>query len=374
MRPVFQTFDLERMMSTWENKVEFNLSESGVHPLTPRELITGEDVMARLLDMPLFYPHTNGIPELRERIASLYPGASPENVLVTTGTAGANFNTALTLLSPGDEVAVMLPNYMQIWGIAKNLGCLVREFHLEEQAGWALNQEEYEASVGDRTRVITVCNPNNPTGHILSASEMEIVLSQADRVGAWIIADEVYAGSERLQEEVTPSFWGKYERVLATGGLSKAYGLPGLRIGWVVGPKETIDEIWARQEYTTICADMLASHLAVLALEPGMRNKILTRTRDRIRSGYFVLEAWVEASQGIFSMTPPQASAVAFVSYNLPMNSTELALKLIHEKNVYIVPGDHFGMDYHLRIGFGTPSEYFKEGLSRIHDLISNYE
>jgi len=135
--PAFQPFLMERMMSHFEQGVDFNLSESGVHPATLAELI-GDDAgfVGRLLATELNYPHVNGIPELRERIAALYPGAGPENVLVTVGAAEANYITTITLAGPGDTVAVMLPNYMQVWGIAQNLAMRVRSFHLDESARW----------------------------------------------------------------------------------------------------------------------------------------------------------------------------------------------------------------------------------------------
>ena len=138
----FQPFDMERMMSKWENLVEYNLSESGVHPVTVRELLDDPTMVEELLATELNYPQTNGSVELREHIAALYPGATPDNVLVTVGCAEANFITLQTLLAPGDEMVVMLPNYMQIWGIGHNYGFRVRAFHLREERGWAPDLDE----------------------------------------------------------------------------------------------------------------------------------------------------------------------------------------------------------------------------------------
>ena len=128
----FQPFEMERMMSKWENVVEYNLSESGVHPLSIREFVEDPAVVEELLTTPQHYPQGNGTIELRERIAALYPGATPDNVLVTVGCAEANFITLQTLLAPGEEMVIMLPNYMQIWGAAQNLGIEVKAFHLRE--------------------------------------------------------------------------------------------------------------------------------------------------------------------------------------------------------------------------------------------------
>jgi aspartate/methionine/tyrosine aminotransferase len=358
------------MMSKWENVVEYNLSESGVHPLAVRELVDDPAVLEEVLATPLHYPQANGIVELRENIAALYPGATPDNVLVTVGCIEANFIALQALVAPGEEIAVMLPNYMQIWGAAQNLGIRVRTFHLREELGWAPDLDELRDVVSEKTKLIAVCNPNNPTGHILTEAEMGAIVAAAQRVGAWLLADEVYSGAERLTDTQTPSFWGRYDKVLAMNSLSKAYGLPGLRIGWVVAPLETVDDIWARHEYVTISAPMLSNKLAAIALSPPVRPRLLQRTRDYIRRGYPILDAWLESHEGTFSLVPPEAAAIAYVRYHLDVNSTEVVERLMREKSVYIVPGDHFGMDHYLRISFGVPEEYLRKGLDRIHDLI----
>jgi len=366
----FQPFDQERVMSKWENVVKYNLAESGVHPATVRDFIDDPAVIDDLLATELNYVQANGIIELREQIAALYPDASPDNVLVTVGCAEANYLAIQTLLAPGDEMVMMLPNYMQIWGIANNLGVQVKGFHLREEEGWAPDLDQLADVVSGQTKLIAVCNPNNPTGHILTEAEMQAVVEAADKVGAWLLADEVYAGAERLSDEQTPSFWGRYERVLANNSLSKAYGLPGLRIGWVVGPPDTVDDIWARHEYTTIGTTMLANKLAAIALSPQVRPRIIKRTRDYIRRGFPILDGWLESHEGLFDLVPPQAAAIAFARYHLRINSTELAERLMHDKSVLIVPGDHFGMDHHLRISYGLQPDYLRAGLERIRELL----
>ncbi len=366
----FVPFEMERMMSKWENVVEYNLSESGVHPMSVREFVQDPSVIEQLLTTPLHYPQGNGIIELRERIAALHPGATPDNVLVTVGCAEANYITVQTMVAPGEEMVMMLPNYMQIWGAAKNMGIEVKTFHLREELGWAPDLDELDHVVSDRTKLIAVCNPDNPTGYIMTEAEMEAIVAAADKVGAWLLADEVYSGAERVTDTETPSFWGRYDRVLAMNSLSKAYGLPGLRIGWVVGPADTVDDIAARHEYITIGASMLSNKLAAIALAPEVRPQLIQRARDYVRKGYPILDAWLESHEGIFSVVPPQAAAIAYVRYHLDINSTELVQRLIDEKSVFIVPGDQFGMDHYLRMSFGLPPDYLEAGLDRIHELI----
>jgi aspartate/methionine/tyrosine aminotransferase len=180
----------------------------------------------------------------------------------------------------------------------------------------------------------------------------------------------VYSGAERLTDQQSPSFYGRYDKVIAIGSLSKAYGLPGLRIGWAVAPAKMIEEIWARHEYTTISATMLSNRLAAVALSPATRPRLQQRARGLLRSGYEILQGWIDAHSEMFSLTPPEAGAIAFVRYNLAMNSTVLADRIRTEKDVLVVPGDHFGIDHHFRISFGLPHDKLIPALNRIHDLI----
>lgn len=371
MRENFYPFMLEREMSIWENQVEYNLSESGVHSMTFLELFAGDEQMIeQVLSTELNYPQTNGTIELREGIARLYPGATPDNVVVTSGAAQANFTTLLTIMDPGDELLVMLPNYMQIWGAAKNLGINVETFSLREELDWGVDIDDLIRSVTDKTRLIAICNPNNPTGHILSADEREAIVQAADKVGAWILTDEVYAGAEHNQDEITPSMWGHYERVFAIGSLSKAYALPGLRVGWVVAPGKMADEIWARQDYVTISATMLGNKLAAYALSPEVHQRVISRTRDYVRRGYGNFANWCQERSDLISHVPPQAAAIAFVRYNREINSSELVRRLIDEQSTLVVPGDHFGLDQHLRISYGLAEDYVNEGLARIYQTL----
>ena len=367
----FQPFVMERLLSKWENQVDYNLSESGVHPATVRELIPEPEQVEQLLSTEFVYSQANGIPELRERIAALYPGATSENVLVTVGCIEANLLSLQTLVEPGDEIAVMTPNYLQVWGAAQNLGMVVRTFDLSSDRKWELDVDSLSHAVTDRTKLIAVCNPNNPTGHIMSSAEMDAVVAAADRVGAWILADEVYSGAERLTDEQTPSFWGRYDKVFANNSLSKACGLPGLRVGWIVGPPTEVDEAWARHEYLTISVATLSNQLAAVALSPEVRSKLLQRTRDYIRRGYTIFEEWMQSHGDLLSIVPPGAAAIAFPRYELEVNSTTFVDRLIKEKSVLVAPGDHFNVDRHLRISFGLPPEYVRGGLERIHQLLT---
>jgi len=365
---------LGRLLAEWEHKVEYDLSGSVVYPLSIEELVDDPQLVEDLLATELGYVQTNGSLELRERISALYPGANPENVLVTTGAAQANFTTILTILEPGDEIVMMLPTYRQIWVIAQNFGYSVKHVFRQEKLGWGIDPEELDRTISNKTKLIVVCNPNNPTGHIMTKDEMGAVINAASRVGAWLLADEVNAGAERNTDEITSTFWGQYDRVLATHSMSKVYGLPGLRIGWVIAPTDTVEEIWARQDYITICTTMLGNMLAAYALSTEVRSHLIERNRRHIREGYKNLELWYEEHRDMFSLVPPQASAIAFMRYHREINSAELVDRLIKEKQTLIVPGEFFGVDNYLRVCFCVTKDYLHEGLERLLQVLMSYD
>lgn len=371
----FIPFDLEYTQSKWEQVVDFNLTESGVHPMELGALIGDDAQFAEMLMLTeINYPHVNGIPSLRENIARLYEGATVPNVLVTVGAAEANNIIMQTLCETGDELLTQTPTYKQVWGIAQNMGMTVRSFGMNPDNGWAINLDELQKNLSPKTKLIAVCNPNNPTGYIMTDAEMDAVVAAADSVGAWILADEVYRGAERIQTAETASFFGRYDKVIAVGSMSKAYGLPGLRVGWAVAPPEMTEALWRRHEYTAITATMLSNHLASHALSPEIRPQIIKRTRAYIKKGFPILQAWMDAQEGVFSYVPPQASAVTFINYHLDINSTELMEILCREASVFVGAGDSFGMDGYLRLAFGQEKAVLDEAFGRIQSTIEKYQ
>jgi len=364
-----QRFELERWQSVWENRVELNISESGVLPLSPAELLETEAERTALLEARLGYPQTNGSEELRGRIAALYPGAKPENVLATCGTAEANFLAIWSLVEPGDELVFMQPNYMQIGLLAEGMGAVVKPLWLRENLGWAPDLEELKRLVTPRTRLIAVCNPNNPTGAVLSEAAMAEIVSIAAKAGAWLLADEVYRGAEH-EGGPTPTFWGPYEHVLCSAGLSKAYGLPGLRMGWVVGEAAAIERLWGYHDYTAIAVAALSDRLAAAALEPARREKILARTRRLLREHYPIVREWLSRHAGRLTHVPPRAGAIAWVG--MPgINTAEFCEELRDRKGVLLVPGEQFAMPGYVRVGFGYEAEKLRAALERVEALLA---
>ena len=375
-----ERFDLERWQSVHEHDVDINLSESGVHPLRLQEIVETAD-LDDLLGQELGYTQTNGTIQLRERIAALYDGASAANVLVTNGGSEANFVTCWHLIEPGDEVVVIQPTYMQIPGLVRSFGATVREVWLEDGHGdhgmndqtpmrWRLDLDAVRGAVTPRTRCIAVCNPNNPTGARLDEAEVAELCALAENLGCWVLADEIYRGAE-LDGRDTPSAWGRHDRVIVTGGLSKAYGLPGLRIGWIAGPAELVEQLWGRHDYTTIAPGAVNDLLARLALDPSRRGRLIARTRARLRENQAIVRTWVSEQHGV-SQIPPEAGAVTLVRYPGARLSAELAETLRATHGVLVVPGVHFGLEHHLRIGIGGNAGLLREGLARLGRVLAN--
>ena len=364
-----ETFELERWQSVWENRVDLNISESGVEPMTLAELLGDGDELARLLTLPLGYPQTNGSEATREGVARLFLGARAENVLMTSGGSEANYVTSWALLEPGDELVFLMPNYLQVAGFARSMGVTVKEWWLREELDWQADADEIAKLVTAKTKMIAVCNPSNPTGAVMSEALMDAVCKAAAKVGAYILADEIYRGAERLRE-TTPSFWGRCERVVCTGGFSKAYGLPGLRVGWAVGPAALAEKLWSYHDYTSIAMTALSDRVAALALEPARHGRVIQRTRDFIARQYPPLAQWIAQHAQWFTHRAPDAGAIAWLGWRGPQSADDFAKELLEKKSVLVVPGSQFGAPKYLRVGFGHDAGKLRRALERISEAL----
>ncbi len=361
-----KTFELERIQSLYENTVDFNLTESGFHPYAISELLS-IDQQQKLLNLNLGYGQTNGAVPLRKQIADLYNCENEDQVLITNGSAEANYILCKTLLEKDDHVVIMIPNYMQIWGIAEDMGCKVDGFHLRHENDWKPDLNELRNVVTPETKMIVICNPNNPTGYVLSEAEMNEIVSIAKENDVWIHSDEIYRGSELNEVEIT-SFYGLYDKCIVNGGLSKSYALPGLRIGYLMGPVGFADQAWAYHDYTSISTGIISQYVAQVALQKDNRAKILSRSRKMLQENLTMFTQWVNSYQEIFEFVPPKAGGMAFLKYKLDINSTELSEWLRKEYSVFIVSGDCYGMDGYIRIGIGERYDVLAKGL----DIMKN--
>ena len=366
-------FQMERMQSLYWHQVEFDLSESGVSPMSIRDLLGPLADAETFLATRLGYPLSEGAEATRANIAAWYPGATPEHVTVVNGGSEANLLVLWTLLDRGDRLAFMVPNYLQGWGLGRHFGKATDTFKLRLRDGrWALDLAGLEKAVTRDTKVVMVCNPNNPTGAVLTEDEMGAVIAVARRVGAWIVADEIYRGAEVDTDAASPTFWGRYDKVIVTSGMSKAFGMPGLRSGWIVAPPELIRKVWIRHDYTTLTPNMISDILTGFSMQPDVRESIFARTRGIIRANLPPLEEWIAAQGELLTYVRPVAGAIAYVKYGLPIRSTRLVDRIREEQSVLLVSGDMFGLGKGFRIGFGFDVEQTLKGLERVATVLAD--
>ena len=361
----FPSFDLERIQSLYENSVEVNLTESGIEPLSLKELMNAEE-LEELLNLPIGYGYTQGTPLLRKRISDLYDGFDENNVLVTSGSSEAIFLSAVLTVSEGDKVVMMTPNYLSFNGIAEALGAEVDYVSLIKKEKWEWDIDKLTEVVEDKTKVISICNPNNPTGSVLSSKQMKDIIEIASKVDAYILVDEVYIGAE-LSSDKTKSFLGMYEKTIVTSSLSKSYSHPGLRIGWIISDKSFVQEAWAVKDYITIASSSLSQHIASKVLEPETISRLRSRTSELLNGNLKTFSDWILPYSNHLSFLKPEAGGFAFVEYDMDMNSTDLIHDLRTNEGVFIVPGDSFGMENFFRVGLGSEPVDFNKGL----DLLS---
>jgi aspartate/methionine/tyrosine aminotransferase len=365
-----ETFALERWMTAWETKTPFDIAESGIFPMSVRELLAfepaGENsrILERLLDLRLGYSEAPGTLELRSLIASTYRDTKPEEILVTTGAIEANFLLFNVLLDPGDHVVAVYPAYQQLYSVPRAIGCDVAPWKLRPETGFRFDLDELERLVTPHTRLIVINTPHNPTGAMLSAEDLQRIDRLAFSVGARVLSDEAYRWLEIPGgEPLAPPMRNLGGVGISVGTLSKPFGLPGLRIGWIAGPADLVAKCWSTRDYVSLSPGKLNDALAVLAFKH--RDRIVERTQAIVRRNLETARAWFAEHAGVVSWTPPRGGLLALLRYELDMPSLDLANHLAEKYGVMLAPGSAFGVEHHLRIGIGQEPETFAEGLRR---------
>ena len=371
-----EPFALERWMTTYEQHVEFDIAESGIAPLTARELLAMEPeeergrVLERLLDLRLGYSEAPGTLELRSLLAETYQDCGPENILVTTGAIEANFLLFNVLLEPGDHVVAPHPAYQQLYSVPRAIGCDVDLWEIRPETGFRYDVVELERLLRPDTRLIVINSPHNPTGAMLSAAELARVYELADSVGARVLSDEAYRWLViQGEDEPAPPMYNLGPLGVSVGTLSKPFGLPGLRIGWMAAPAELVARCWGMRDYVSLSPGKLNDALAVLALR--QREKIWKRNAAIIAANLATAKAWVAERSDLLSWKPPRGGLLALVHYNLDIPSLDVANKLAEEYSVMLAPGSAFGYEHHLRIGIGQEPSVFKAGLEAAGDCFA---
>ncbi len=368
-----EPFGVEIWMNAHETRCALNLAETCVHSLTIAELLTlagrNDHALADLLPMQMTYGAIEGSDRLRNAIAALYADQARESILVTHGTIGANALVHQAMVSAGDRVVSIVPTYQQHTSIPVSLGAGVVELRLRPEDGYLPDLAELRRLAVPGTQLITLTNPNNPTGALIGPDMRAEIVAIARDAGAWLLADEVYRGTEQ-SGPMTPSFADLYEKGIGTGGMSKAFSLAGLRLGWIAAPAEVLQAVAIHRDYNTISVGMIDDHFSAMALENAGR--VLDRSRAIVRRNLAILSDWVAETPGV-SFVRPQAGTVAMLRYGLGMPSREFCARLLEETGVLFVPGQVFGIEGHVRIGYACETDVLRDGLTRVAGFLARH-
>jgi aspartate/methionine/tyrosine aminotransferase len=368
-------FAVEQWMNEYEETCRYNLAETCVRSLTTRELLDlsgrREEVLAELEATPLTYGPIPGSPRLRSLVAGLYASQSPDNVLITHGAIGANHLVHATLVEPGDHIVAVVPTYQQHYSIPDSYGARVTLLPLREENGWLPDLDELDRLVTPDTKLIAVNNPNNPTGALIDEAGLARIAKTADRVGAWVLCDEVYRGVDQDGDGFTASIADLYERGISTGSMSKPYSLAGLRLGWITGPVGLLQEVATQRDYTTISVGRLDDLLACVALES--KDKILARSHRITRTNLAVLDEWVRSRDDV-SYVKPASGTTALLRYQAPLSSYEFCTRLLEQTGVMFTPGAAFDIEHTVRIGFADDIDTLRTGLTLVGQFLDNLQ
>jgi aspartate/methionine/tyrosine aminotransferase len=360
-------FKLEVYFDRYEFSAPYLLAQSDCESMTISELLALEPgAEQRLMDGWLGYTEGPGNPELRALVASLYTGMREEHIFMHTGAQEAIFAYMNVLLEPGDQVICLYPTYQSLFEVALSKGCELARWHLKDTGDrWAIDFDELRALIKQNTKLIVVNTPNNPTGYTFSKGEIDELCSIASAEGIPIFADEVYKGLE-LDGEERPWIADIYDRATSLGVLSKAYGLAGLRIGWVAS-KDTalLDRMLRFKHYLSICNSAPSEYLSLIALRQG--SKLLARNREIIRENLSLADAFFKRCGGLFANHPPQCGPVAFHRMNREGSMEQFCEDLVQKSGVLLLPSAVY--DYpgpYFRMGYGRKG--FAEALRRFED------
>jgi aspartate/methionine/tyrosine aminotransferase len=362
-------FRLERYYDTREFAAPYMMSASDCESWTVAELAALDPNGAdRLLALSLGYTHTTGHPDLRANVAALYHNMQPDDVLVHAGAQEAIFTFMNAALSAGDHVIVHHPAYQSLSEIPRALGCDISPWTASAAGRWELDVDALRRAIRPTTRAIVLNIPHSPTGWLPSASALDAIVAVARERGILLFSDEVYRGLEYDEADRLPAVADLYERGISLGVMSKAYGLAGLRIGWLAMRDRALAQRVAQvKDYTTICSSAPSECLATLALEH--RAEVIGRNVGIIRENLSELRAFLGARPTQFAWVPPRAGPVAFVEPVKAPDVEQYCDDVLHRAGVLLLPGTVFDESSRaVRIGFGRRS--FPEALGRYAQFV----
>ncbi|HPF45444.1 MAG: aminotransferase [Alphaproteobacteria bacterium] len=366
-------FGVEIWMNEFENHCKYNLAETCVQSLTIDELLKITDkkeaALSELLPLKMTYGAIEGSARLKNAISTLYDNQKPENIMVAHGAIGANALVYSALVGPKDEVITVLPTYQQHYSIPESFGAKVKVLQLREEDNFLPNLDDLKSMVSAKTKLISVNNPNNPTGALISEEILNEIADIARTCDAYLLCDEVYRGTDQEGSGFTKSIADIYEKGISTGSMSKSFSLAGLRVGWIAAPREVLESISIHRDYNTISVSIIDDYFAAIALEN--KHKIIARSQKITRENLKILDNWV-TNEPLISYVRPKSGTTALLKYDLDLRSRDLCIRLLNETGVMLTPGSVMDMEGYLRMGYANSAEILKTGLGKISEFLGS--
>lgn len=296
---------------------------------------------------------------------------TPAEIVTEHGAIGANNLVLNTIVEPGDEVVVVTPTYQQLQSIPEALGATVKLLQLRPANHYLPDVQELKSLVTAKTKLIILNNPDNPSGALMMADELQPIIDAARSVNAYILCDEVYRHLTQ-SDTYSPSIIDLYEKGISTSSFSKVFSLAGLRLGWIAThDRDLMKQLLAHRDYATISCGVLDEMVGTLALQH--REEILKRNRQIIRQNLTILEKWVNSEPHIVWLKP-QAGTTTLLYYDFPLASTEFCDRLMKEHQTLLVPGSCFDIEGAVRIGYAFESDHLKAGLEQVSAFLKEID
>jgi aspartate/methionine/tyrosine aminotransferase len=359
-------FNLERWFAEFEFVAGMrNLAASGPYAVNTGELLAleGAETTALYLNLGLDYIENPGSESLRQGVADLYTTLNASDVRITSGASEALFLLLWTLAAPGSNIVIEEPCYGNVPGVAESLGIEVRRLQLSQEDDWKPNIEHLARLIDEKTSLVYLVHPHNPSGSVLSSEEMEAIASITERAGAMLVNDEVFR-LITLDDEAVPSVVDVVENEVSIGDMTKPWGLGGLRVGWIASRRhELLDLLSSARDYSTMCCSAPGSFLAELALRHS--DQIIAPRLAAARDNRKLLADVIALSGGLLSWRGPEAGYTAFVEMSKHISTTAFCRRLAQEQRVLLLPGEVYGSEYErfVRFGYGCDTKVFQEGL-----------
>jgi len=369
---LLKPFKLERYFAEYEFTSKYLLSASDCDGLSQRALLEmADEEMKRMWDdLTLGYTNNQGLPLLRSEIVKLYKNISSTNILITAPEEGI-FIALNTLLAPGDHVISVFPSYQSLYEIPQSLGCEVTRWLPEKSLGWRFNPEFLRNNIKNNTKLIIINFPHNPTGSLPSQEEFTKIISIAKEKGIYILSDEMYRLFEFDISNRLPAICDVYDKGISLSGMSKTFGMAGVRIGWLITKdKDLFAKMQVFKDYTTVCSSAPSEILSVIALR--VKGTIIQKHINRLRGNLALLDDFFGKYHDFFDFVRPKGGSVCFPKLLKNVSAVDFCQKSVIETGILLLPSGLFDYnDNHIRIGFGR--ENMPEVLSKFEGFVKKY-